>query len=773
MEKSISTKLAYAFLVILFASFLIAGGVGVYLFNNMIQDNIQHDVVHDLDAAEVIYQTHLTNTEEIVEYTSGFSRIRDPLIYDNSTLLRQNLIEIYNERFSHKLDILTVTDMNGTVIARARNPDVFGDNVAENILIRYALNGSTVSSTEIITREELLMESQALADQAYMEFTPTPKAKERLDDYSTSGMVLMAATPIYDDDGNMLGVLYGADLINRDYRIVDIIKDALYKGEVYGGRDMGTATIFQEDFRISTNVPTDTDKRAITTRVSKEVNEAVLERGEYWKDRAFVVNAWYVTAYKPIYNFNGDIIGILYVGILEKPYIDAGYRILWAYLGFLFVGFVLSMFISRYYARSITRPINKLIKGTESMAKGEFTEIHVDTKDEIEKLANSFNAMAKELQHTMAELISSKKEIETIFESISDVASAQDTDMKIIFANKLAKDLYGEDIIGQFCYEVYEGKSEVCDDCPAVISLETGVIMRTIHTKSNEEGVTSYYEISGSPLRDEQDNITGQVMIRRDVTEQMTLEIELRESYEKLGIAYEELQQLDRMKSELIANISHEIRTPLTSIKGYTELMQDGTLGHTTNMQRKGLSVVQRNVDRLTRLISNVLDLSKYDQIEYKAEVVKLKEIIDNVIADFTKIASDKHISITSEVREELTLEADVYALEQVFKNLIENTIKFTDKGGKVSIKAYSEDNYHIHIEVRDTGIGIPDNEFERVFDRFYQVDASSTRKYGGTGLGLAISKKIVEWHKGTIWVRNNEVDGMGSVFHIILPVNH
>ncbi len=431
------------------------------------------------------------------------------------------------------------------------------------------------------------------------------------------------------------------------------------------------------------------------------------------------------------------------------------------------------MFIARYFTKSIISPIKKLIEGTEAIAKGEFKGIDVITHDEIGELANAFNDMDAKLQNTMADLISSRNEIEAIFESISDVASAQDMDMKITFANRLAKDMYGDDIIGQFCYNVYEGKSEVCDDCPATSLLETGGVVRTIHSKYDNEGVQSHIETTGSPLKDEQGNISGMVMIRRDVTEQKTLENKLRVSYVNLETAYEELKQLDKMKSELVANISHEIRTPLTSIRGYTELMLDGTLGQTTNQQLKGMKVVLRNVDRLTRMISNVLDLSKFDQQERVVKEVGLKEIIKHAVDDFENEIPYKSIGITVDVSDNLILECDADALEQVFINLLGNAIKFTDKGGSVSIQAYYEDEHHIHIEVIDTGVGIPEDKFELVFDRFYQIDASSTRKYGGTGLGLAITKKIVEWHKGTIWVRNNPNGSSGSVFHIILPRKH
>ncbi len=767
--SSISNKFLFGFIVILLVSLLIAGIVGIFLVNNMVTTNLQQDVVHDLDAAEVIYHYQLTHVEDAVVYTSGFSSIRDPLINNDPAMLREEIVNIYDELFRYELDIFTVIDKNGIVVARARNPAVYGDPAINNTLIKYALNGVTVSSTEIISSEELLKESDYLASQAYMDFTPTPKAKPRPETNSSSGMVLITAAPIYDNDGNIIGVLYGADLLNRDYNIVDKIKSALYKDKTYIGRDVGTATLFQEDFRIATNVPTDTGERAIATRVSQEVNEAVLERGEYWKDRAFVVNEWYVTAYKPIRNFDDEIIGILYVGILEKPYIDAQYDIVKIYLIFLAFGFLLSIIMARYYGNALTKPINKLIKGTEAISKGEYNKIDVGTEDEIGKLADAFNDMSVELQKTIGELISSKNEIATIFESMSDVASAQDKNMKIIFANKQAKKIYGESIIGRFCYNVYEGKSDKCEDCPVHSSLETGEVMKTLHSNIDNKGIANYHEITGSTFRDELNNIVGTLMIRRDVTEQKKLEDQIKDSYKTLENAYKELKKMDEIKSELVANVSHEIRTPLTSIKGYTELMLDDSLGPITDMQRKSLAVMLRNIDRLSRLITNVVDLARFDYEEFDISNISLNNVIDYCINDLEKIAENKHIKISTDIEDNLFLEGNEDRLIQVFINLLENATKFSKTEGEMLIKAYHEEKNRLHIEIKDSGIGIPEEELEKIFDRFYQVDSSSTRSFGGTGLGLAISKKIIELHNGKIWAESRL--GNGSVFHVILPV--
>ncbi len=738
MLSTIENKLTVGFLVVVLASFLIAGGVGAYLFNDFIQTNIQDDVVHDLDVADAIFQNHLVQIENMISQNSVSSRIRNSLLDNDSAMLRQNLDDIYHEKFSDELDILTVTDNNGIVVARARNPALFGDSMADNDLISHALTDMTVSSIEIMTREELLKENRSLADQAYMEFTSTPKAKPRPEDNSTSGMVLIAAAPIHDDDGNVIGVLYGADLINRDYKIVDEIKNALYKDKIYNDRDMGTTTIFQEDFRISTNVPTDTGERAITTRVSQEVNEAVLEGGEYWKDRAFVVNTWYVTAYKPIKNFDGEIIGILYVGILEQPYIDAGLRILGIYLLYLLSGFVLSMFIAHYYSKIITQPINKLIKGTEAIPKGEFEEIDVGTKDEIGKLADSFNVMAKDLQRTMGELISSKNEVETIFKSISDVASAQDMDMRIIFTNELAKEIYGEDVVGNFCYQVYEGRNEICEDCPAIKSLETGEVMRLVHSQMDKDGMEHFYEITGSPLKDEYKRIIGTLAIRRDVTEQ---------------------KRSNELKDLFTDILRHDLLNPAGIVKGYAEVL--------LNMEEdekkiRALQTIERNNEKMINMIEIAAKFAKLETVEeLEFEEMDIGAIFKGVVENFRPKLNEKQMIL--EFAAEGIYPANVNpVIEEVFANLLSNAIKYCPVESKIIIDIL-DSGEEWKVTVTDFGEGISDEDKPKVFTRFKRVGKGSVK---GTGLGLAIVKKIIVLHGGSVGIEDNP-EGRGSVFWV------
>lgn len=247
---------------------------------------------------------------------------------------------------------------------------------------------------------------------------------------------------------------------------------------------------------------------------------------------------------------------------------------------------------------------------------------------------------------------------------------------------------------------------------------------------------------------------------------------ESKTSYEKLQRAYEELKSLDRMKDEFLSNVSHELKTPLVSIRGYSELMYDEKIGSLSPSQKKSLEAMLRNTGRLTRLINSLLFLSMQQMgkpdINMKPGLLVIDEIINSSIADMKVQAGKKNINLVKDVSPDLIVMGDKDRLTEVFLNLVDNAIKFTPQGGKINIKAREEGN-KVHITVADTGIGIPENVVPFLFQRFYQADASLTRKYGGTGLGLYICKSIVDAHKGEIRIES-EV-GKGTTVHILLPL--
>lgn len=249
---------------------------------------------------------------------------------------------------------------------------------------------------------------------------------------------------------------------------------------------------------------------------------------------------------------------------------------------------------------------------------------------------------------------------------------------------------------------------------------------------------------------------------------------QLEENNQTLAKLNEDLKQLDRVKSDLLANVSHELRTPLTSIKGYTEYILEGKLGDITQKQQKGLMVVQRNLDRLSKLIHALLDYSLMDadKMVLNIKPFSLKQLFKQVVINLGSELEKRNLQIQIDIPDHLPfVVGDKEKIYQVLENLTINAIKFTESGGRITMRAASEPekgNSLVRIHIEDTGVGIPKEALPRIFDRFYQVDATSKRKYGGMGLGLAIARSIIEAHKGTI-VADSQV-GRGTTFTVTLP---
>jgi signal transduction histidine kinase len=249
---------------------------------------------------------------------------------------------------------------------------------------------------------------------------------------------------------------------------------------------------------------------------------------------------------------------------------------------------------------------------------------------------------------------------------------------------------------------------------------------------------------------------------------------QLEESNKKLAALNDELKELDRMKSDLLANVSHELRTPLTAIKGYTDYILERKLGPITEKQERGLAVVQRNLDRLSKSINALLDYSRMDvgRITLNLQPFPLAPLVEQIATALRSELEKKRLSFLVEIDEALPpVIGDREKVSQVLENLVINAIKFTPEGGRITIAASrgASPPPTAEIRVTDTGIGIPPDQMGKVFNRFHQVDGSTTRRFGGVGLGLAIVKSILDSHGSAISVDSSE--GRGTVFRFTLPL--
>ena len=398
MKLSLRTRLIASFLLVILTCGLIATFVGVRLIDKRMVGQVQDKVRLDLNSARVIYQEAVGDVRDVVRHTSVRFFLRDALIAGDAAGLRSHLDEI---RRTERLDTLTLTDARGTVLLRSRNQTAVGDSQAANPLVRMALEEKrVVVSTEVIESGDLLKEGKDLRDLAAIDLVPTPKAVPTDRTRETAGMMILASAPVLGTEGRILGILYGGRLLNRNYTLVDKIKETVYQGETYRGKDMGTATVFLKDVRISTNVETHDGKRAIGTRVSQEVHGRVLVGGERWIERAFVVNNWYITAYEPIRNISGEVVGILYVGMLAQKFADIRQRVLFTFLGITLAGVVLSVGICCLLTRTLMRPVNDLVVAARQLGAGDLGQ-RVRTEDDTEEIAllgTTFNMMASSIE---------------------------------------------------------------------------------------------------------------------------------------------------------------------------------------------------------------------------------------------------------------------------------------------------------------------------------------------------------------------------------------
>lgn len=401
--KSIQSQLILYFTIAILMPAVITSIVGVKLIYNQIITRAETKTLSDLNSAGEIFRNKIVQIESIARLTSARSLIVKALIENNKIFLQKDLLRTLTRE---NLDVLTILDKNGHLISRSRKFEPGEHSFIEDKFVRRVIDTKRiVKGVDIVSREYLENESEQLADQAAMEIISTLKAKPRTEQKETSGMMLKAAVPIFEDNGKFVGVLIAGVLLNRNFEIVDKIKEVVHEGENYHGSEIGTATIFQHDLRISTNVKNQDGSRAISTLVSEEINEEVLQYGNRYVGEAFVVNSWYISAYEPIRDIDNNIIGILYVGILKKPFEDVLRNTLITFLSIALGGIVLIILIAARMAKRISTPLKRIEDIANKIADGDYhQEITITAPREIERLAGSINRMAKELETEKREL---------------------------------------------------------------------------------------------------------------------------------------------------------------------------------------------------------------------------------------------------------------------------------------------------------------------------------------------------------------------------------
>ncbi|NQU76208.1 MAG: cache domain-containing protein, partial [Planctomycetes bacterium] len=378
----------------------ISGGVSTVIGGHLLWRNLSREaenrVRQDLNAAGEFYNQHLQSMAEPLRYTAMGERFSEALAEKELQYLSSRL-ELVRKNAS--LDILCATDANGIVIYRAHRGELSGDSLAEDRLVKAVLAGKdAVYGTILVPMETLQREAPALARKARIGILPTTKARPSDKTELNSGMMLCAAAAVRGNGGELIGVLRAGVLLNRNYDLVDQVQDIVFHAERYRQKLLGTATVFQDDVRVSTNVLQPDGTRAIGTRVSEEVYDCVFGQAKTWVGPAWVVQDWYISAYGPIHDIDGKTIGMLYVGVLKQKF-DA--VMLGTFLTFSLValaGVVAAGLAAWRLSVTISRPVLALARATESIAGGDFSQkLTVESTDELNSLTYAFNTMTNSL----------------------------------------------------------------------------------------------------------------------------------------------------------------------------------------------------------------------------------------------------------------------------------------------------------------------------------------------------------------------------------------
>ena len=388
--------------------------------------------------------------------------------------------------------------------------------------------------------------------------------------------------------------------------------------------------------------------------------------------------------------------------------------------------------------------------------------LHKFTKREVRLLVAFSSQLGSALENAQLydEVNKEKAYIENLVDNAGDAIISTDVEDRILTWNHGAEVIFGyskEETVGQSLTILLPShRAGELEEIRDKVRL-TGVIRNLEVRRIRKDGIIIEASLAVSPIRDKDDNVIGFLHLARDVTEKKRYE--------------QRLKELDKMKSAFVSNVSHELRTPLTAIKASADNMLDRLIGDLNGKQVGYLTRIKSNSDRLARLINDLLDLSTIEagKIDLRPTKLPLVTLVKEAAESLRPVAAEKLINLTVMSADPGVIAwADRDKVIQVLMNLIGNALKFTPAGGKVAITVAKNSAAWMQISVIDTGPGIPAEEVNKVFGRFYQIGQASTQKTQGTGLGLAISKALVEMHGGKIWVESEA--GKGSTFSFTLP---
>lgn len=439
---------------------------------------------------------------------------------------------------------------------------------------------------------------------------------------------------------------------------------------------------------------------------------------------------------------------IAYVLRLAVPisHINALTRNIWKmFFSASLAGLLVAFLISTIFSRRITKPIEEVSYAAKKISCGNYDlKVPLRPPYETKILAESFNRMAENLQETVGKLKEETDKTRAVLASMAEGLIAVDQNCRVVMMNFAAERLFKirqEETLGKHLLEVLRNR-ELHDLINEVLKTRKGST-REIKINTYDERI---FWINVVPI--DKENNLGAVAVMRDITE---------------------LKRLEKMKSDFVSNVSHELKTPLTSISGFAETLLDGAYKSEENC-RYFLRIIKQETDRMTRLINELLYLSRIEKPDFSIpkRPVNIASVVNKAVKLLQKNIDDKGHLLNLRLPENLgPVTGDEDSVLEIIINLLDNAIKYTPEGGNITVEIEDESDF-ISISVADNGIGIAGDELERIFGRFYRVQGPGITSASGTGLGLAVVKHLVESLNGKISVESQL--GKGSTFKVSLP---
>lgn len=407
---------------------------------------------------------------------------------------------------------------------------------------------------------------------------------------------------------------------------------------------------------------------------------------------------------------------------------------------------VLALFISR----AITKPISEMKKQATQMAEGDYSgQVKIYGQDELGQLSLAINDLSTKVEEAQESTEAERRRLDSVLEHMTDGVIATDRRGKVVIINETALELLNltqDKAVGYSILEILKIQEHFT--LRHLLETQEELIL-DFSTEDNEVTLRGEFSL----IQRETGFISGLVCVLHDITEQ---------------------EKIERERRDFVSNVSHELRTPLTSMRSYLEALNDGAWKD-PDIAPRFLAVTQEETDRMIRMITDLLNLSRMDagKDTFELEYVNINELFSHVLNRFDMMlqSADKPVKPFVIKRDftkrDLWVEVDADKMIQVLDNIMNNAIKYSPSGGTITCRLMETHN-NIVISIADEGLGVPKKDIPHVFDRFFRVDKARARSMGGTGLGLAISKEVVQKHGGKIWLES--IENKGSTFFISLP---